>query len=193
MRTAGEAPTPISIVDALLALAAASGRRAPAVIVIEDLHWADTETIAAVDHLADRVAGRPLALVAALRPEGEAMARRAVARGHAELLALSPLDDEDVRALVSGTLPGEPPISLHDALAVAEGVPLLVTELLAAYRARSQLVRTPDGWSFDAPALALPPSLLATVVPRLAQLDTRARRVVEAAALLTRSARRLRR
>ncbi len=186
--TASEAPTPSRVVDALLALVSTAGPRAPSVIVIEDLHWADGDTIAAVDHLADQAPGRPVAVIVSLRPEGDAiaMARRAVARGRAQLLALAPMAPAEVQELVAARLRSSPPAGLLDAVAVAEGLPLLVGELLTAYQARGELVQTASGWSFSASTVAVPPRVSETVAPRVARLDHKARRVIEAAALLGR-------
>ena len=45
--------------EAVLRLLVALGGRAHATLVVEDLQWADPETLAVVEYLADNVAGRP--------------------------------------------------------------------------------------------------------------------------------------
>ena len=39
------------------------------VVALEDLHWADPDTVALVEYLADNAAGQPLLFAASLRPE----------------------------------------------------------------------------------------------------------------------------
>jgi hypothetical protein len=43
--------------------------RSGAVLLLDDLHWADVDTVAVVEHLAGAVADRPVAVIAAARDE----------------------------------------------------------------------------------------------------------------------------
>jgi DNA-binding NarL/FixJ family response regulator len=103
------------------------------VLALEDLHWADPETLTIVEYLADNLATEPVLLVWTARDEPGrvvALARALAARGSG-LLELGPLDDEDVAAMSAACLEQEPNAEL---LAVlhhrAAGTPLLVEELL---------------------------------------------------------------
>jgi DNA-binding SARP family transcriptional activator len=64
----GESAVP-SEVDALEAVVELVARHAPLVLLIDDLHWADPATIAALSYLQRRCAQLPLALVATLGTE----------------------------------------------------------------------------------------------------------------------------
>ena len=44
-------------------------------LVVEDLHWSDAETLKVVEYLADNLAGQPVLVVATVR-DGEAGAGR---------------------------------------------------------------------------------------------------------------------
>ncbi|MFS8102222.1 AAA family ATPase [Lentzea alba] len=104
------------------------------VVVLEDLHDADGETLAVVDYLLDNLADEPVLLLATLRPHPEAaqrLANEAVARRVANILRLNGLNDAEVAELARYRL-GEP--APADVLAkltkIADGVPFVVEELL---------------------------------------------------------------
>jgi class 3 adenylate cyclase/tetratricopeptide (TPR) repeat protein len=99
----------------------------PAVLVFEDLHWADDDLLDFIDHLVDWASGVPLLVVCTARPE--LLARRAGWGGgkpNALTLSISPLSDEDTARLLGAlleraVLPAEVQASL---LARAGGNPL---------------------------------------------------------------------
>ncbi|HTT89868.1 MAG TPA: ATP-binding protein, partial [Acidimicrobiales bacterium] len=64
---------PIVLAEGLLRLMAqwSTTPRTAMVLAIEDLHWADAETLKVVEYLADNLAGQPVMVVVTLR-EGEA-------------------------------------------------------------------------------------------------------------------------
>ncbi|MEU3958015.1 ATP-binding protein, partial [Streptomyces achromogenes] len=59
----------VELAEAVLRLLAVLGRDRGCLLVLEDLHEADSETIAVVDYLVDNLAGLPVLLAATLRPE----------------------------------------------------------------------------------------------------------------------------
>jgi DNA-binding CsgD family transcriptional regulator/tetratricopeptide (TPR) repeat protein len=145
------------------------------VLVLEDLHWADSRTLEVVEQLAD--AGG-LAVIATARDELPAV------RG-ADVVQLSPLSDIAVHEVASRCLGG----ALTPRLATmiersADGIPFLVEELLAALSTRLQ--ETADGWDVLGDDPVVPRSITDTVEPRLARLDDHDRRVLAAAAVIGR-------
>ncbi len=145
------------------------GAVAPAggVLVLEDLHWADADTVAVVDYLAGAVGSAAVLLAVSSRP-GPVATRLGSAPG-VRTMALARLDRAGVAALARACRPGET-LSEHDLDALAarcEGLPLLCEQLLVA---------PGDG--------EVPPTLVALVESRLGQLDARARDVVVTAAVL---------
>ncbi|TMQ91352.1 ATPase, partial [Actinomadura soli] len=80
---------------------------APLLLVLDDLHWADEETLALLVRLAGRVRERPVLLVATFRstevPERLAGALAALARHEPARIDLSGLSAPEVAALVRGT------------------------------------------------------------------------------------------
>ena len=85
----------------------AIAERGPLVLVFEDVHWADELVLDFVEHLVDWARGVPILVLCTARPE--LLERRAGWGGgalNALTIALSPLSEEETRALV-GALGGE--------------------------------------------------------------------------------------
>ncbi len=141
-----------------------------AVLLLEDLHWADRDTVSLLEYLADNVRRERLLVVLTLRdsPPSEVldMARRHRGPGELVYLALGRLSDDESAAMARACGADLSDPTLARVAAAAEGVPLLVEELL------------------NAPGL--PDSLAATVTARLGELDEEVRAVLSAAAVLGR-------
>ncbi|WP_067461796.1 AfsR/SARP family transcriptional regulator [Actinomadura macra] len=80
---------------------------APLLLVLEDLHWADEETLALLVRLTGRLRGRPVLLMATFRqtevPDGLAAALAALARCEPLRIDLGGLSTAEVAALVRDT------------------------------------------------------------------------------------------
>ena len=118
---------------------------APVLLVLEDLHWADTSTLNLVVFLAHNLAERPVVLLATNRrdepsPKGR-MARLAdgVRRsGSGLVLDLGPLPPEDLTALLAPAPDARLAPELADAIvARSAGNPFFAEELLAAGPSRT--------------------------------------------------------
>ena len=100
------------------------------VLVIEDVHWADPETLAVLEYLGDYVRSAAVGLVLTIRDAQGADAWSVVdglvRRDSAELVGLEPLPPADVAAMVRAC--GVP--ERAGLAEVAGGLPLLVEELL---------------------------------------------------------------
>ena len=151
----------------VLELLAGLATRAPLVLVLEDLHWADESSRELLAFLAVRLRAQPVLVVGTLREEelGPA-ARRWLAelerRAEVSRLRLEPLADAEVAGLVTGLLPtGANAEAVAAVVAAAEGNPLYARELAAAGPGE------------------LPASISDAVLARAAGLSTAARAVVE--------------
>lgn len=170
---------------------------APAVIVVEDAHWADESTL----ELLGLLLGEPppgLAVVVTSRPEerdGSARLAGLVAhtpRGAAVLrLAVGPLDVAGVAALVGAILETEdvsPEFAsyLRDRTA---GLPFAVEEVLRLLQDRRELVRRDGRWARRAlDRLGVPPAMRDALRARVERLDADARSVVECVGAVGRAA-----
>ena len=185
---------PVVVAEALLRVLHAMARSTGCVLVVEDLHWADPETLHAVEYLADHAATSSVLCLCTLRDDAgtDAMevATRLDARRAVEVIRLGPLSADQVGEMAKlslGTSAMAPEIAelLRDG---AEGMPFLVEELLAAAATSGELVRTDDGWHVAAPLRRfVPESFAATVRTRVDAMEPAGRRLLGAAALLGRS------
>lgn len=133
--------------------------RAPTVLVVEDVHWADQATIDAITVLGRRVADVPVLLVLTLRlgdvDPGHPLwsAIDALQRASTVTIDLAPLSHQAVAALA-----GQDADRIY---ALSNGNPFFVAELIA---------------SGDGPP---PPSLANAVLSRVARLPDRPRQLLE--------------
>jgi AAA ATPase-like protein len=109
----------------------------PAVLVFEDLHWADDGLLDFVDHLADWAGAVPLLIVCTARPE--LLDRRPGWGGgkrNATAISLTPLSDEDVGRLIAALLERSvlPAETKTELLRRADGNPLYAEEYVRALR-----------------------------------------------------------
>src|SRR5437667_1386952 len=121
---------------------------APLLISIDDSHWADGGTVAALRTLPMRLMGLPIAWVIALRPPREATplvhALEQLKEEGARTIALGPLDDDAVAQLAADILAAQPDQSILTQLAEADGSPFLVVETLLGLQ-EEERVRIVDG------------------------------------------------
>ncbi|WP_395359200.1 AAA family ATPase [Streptomyces sp. YH02] len=190
--TPGYAISLVELAEALLRLLAVLGRERGCVILLEDLHDSDTETIAVVEYVADNVADLPVLLVGTLRPDpGPAsdLALAAELRNTASVTELGPLDETAVRHMVDACLdaaPGEVPPAAHRHLSErAGGNPYLVEVLLADLLDMGRLSRADGEWLLaDHGEATVPTGAVRSWARRLARLDEPVRELLLIAATL---------
>jgi class 3 adenylate cyclase len=165
----------------------AMAEQRPAVLVFEDLHWADDGLLDFVDHLVDWAAEVPMLVVCTARPE--LLERRPAWGGgklNAATLALSPLTAEDSARLV-GLLLDQPllPAPLQAALLErSEGNPLYAEQYVRMLADRGLLVREAGGWRLAGDEeLPLPDTLQATIAARLDGLPPEEKLLLQDAAV----------
>ncbi len=179
------ADVPAALAEQLLALVAEQCAVRPAVLVIDDLQWADQASITLFGRLAKAVRQMPLLLIGTMRPvpqRDELLAlRRAV--GEDARLQLTGLTGAAVAELVAAQAGGEPDDKLLRLADGAAGNPLYVIELVAALARSSGLTVTGAGAAVLVNGSA-PSSLAAAIADRLGFVSGSVREVVRAAALL---------
>jgi DNA-binding CsgD family transcriptional regulator/tetratricopeptide (TPR) repeat protein len=162
-------------------------------LVLDDLQWAESETLALVEYLADNLGSERVLCLCTLRPEdgadAAALAARLEARGSATVLALQCLDDSAVRLMAQACLglDGLPESVLAFVAERAEGIPFLVEEVLAGLLDEEVLVERAGRWETTGPAAGRVPGTFAgAVARRLEALDPGFRQVIRAASVLGR-------
>ena len=151
--------------------------------MLEDLHWADPDTLALVGYLAGAIRSSPVLLAVSARDNQAAVVEDVaggvtiddlVAMAEVTTLRLSRLDHRavaDIATAVAGdqTVPDE---VLAEVVSKADGLPVVIDELLAA-------LRDPAG-----AVIAVPPTYAGLVRRRVGLLAEKERAVLHAAALL---------
>jgi DNA-binding CsgD family transcriptional regulator/tetratricopeptide (TPR) repeat protein len=106
------------------------------VIVLEDLHWADPDSLAVIEYLGDNLSSEPVLCVATTRSEPPTaamdLALRLYRRRSATHLPLGRLGEDDVAAMVRACRPEAGSDTIARVQRTADGVPFLVEELLAS-------------------------------------------------------------
>ncbi len=161
------------------------------VLVLEDLHWSDPDTAAVVEYLADNVGSAPVLCVVTTRFEGSGPADRVlsdlVARRSATRLGLQRLTTDELSTMASMCLG----VDLVDASVMsliddfADGLPLLVEELLTTSVADGTITSSTDGWRVEAAGVPAVPRRFAELVRRrMGALDEPAAHAIRVAAVL---------
>jgi DNA-binding CsgD family transcriptional regulator/tetratricopeptide (TPR) repeat protein len=192
----GPAPggDPLAVGEEFFGLLAAAARRGPEaagralIVVVEDLQWADQPSARALLFACRRLAAENVLVVGSARPQdlgrlGEGWTRFLTGDRRCIRLAVPRLSEAEVAefaaALGRAGLPGRGGLSGRAVRRVAghsRGNPLF---------ARAMLAELPDHvLEGDDSGLALPGSLTAVILPRLAALPAAARNLVTAAAVL---------
>jgi DNA-binding CsgD family transcriptional regulator len=130
----------LRVFEETLALLTGRAAAAPVLLVLEDLHWADTSTLDLIVFLAHNLDDRRVLLLATYRADDPASAPRVrrladgVRRsGSARVLELGPLGREELVELLAAHANHSLPVALTDVIAArSEGNPFFAEELLAA-------------------------------------------------------------
>ncbi len=145
--------------------------RGPALVVLDDLQWADPESLRTFQFLARNVRSLPVVLLATLRTDDAAGADESPSRALTEILdtmtregsvhrvalrGISPAEGADLaRGLFGAPLaagPEEP--AFHDLYERSEGNPFFLKELLVQWAERGLVLRDRDGVHLSTPAEA---------------------------------------
>jgi DNA-binding CsgD family transcriptional regulator/tetratricopeptide (TPR) repeat protein len=161
------------------------------VVLLEDLHWADPETAAVLEYVADNVATARVLCIATTRlgqsENSDRVLHDLLSRGSVTHLSLRRLDRDELATMTSTCLGveavGADVTSLIDNF--ADGLPLLVEELLTTSVADGTIKTSADGWRVvSAGGPAVPDRFAELVRRRLSSLDDGAAGALRVAAVL---------
>jgi class 3 adenylate cyclase len=158
----------------------------PLILIVEDLHWSSDSLLDLIEAVLQPRADVPLMMIALARPE--LLDRRPSwggGRRNAVSIALEPLPDDAVAALVAGLLESPAPEILAAVVQRAEGNPFYAGEIVRGLM--DQLGPAPNPAAVTAALAALPDSVQTTVLARLDALEAGTRRVVQLGAVFGRS------
>lgn len=152
----------------------------PVLLALDDLHWADPDSLALLSFLCRRLAGLPVAVLGTLRPwplAANELASALVYDGHASMQRLAPLSEDAAATLLAARLGG--PVAQAQSRATATlcaGNPLLLEQVAASISRQGQ-DELPNGLG----AAVGPEGIVLT---RFAGLPAAALRVAQAASVL---------
>lgn len=172
--------------EAIRALTVAESRRAPVVVVVEDLHWIDKTSEDYLTFLVESLAGLPHLLLTTHRP---GYTVRWADKTYYTHLPLDLLREAEADALVSALLGSRdlPPDLLRVIWGKAEGNPLFVEEITTSLAERGLLVHRNGGvrWAGDA-VVEVPATVQDIVRARIDRLEDPVKRTVQTAAVVGR-------
>ena len=153
-------------------------RRAPLVLVLEDVHWAEPKLLDLVEYIGAWCRGAPLFVLCLARPD---LLDERASWGRADwasTVVLEPLADEDTETLIGKRLGS---LDLDESVRArvreaAEGNPLFIEQMLAMLA---------EGGA-AAGVTALPPTIHSVLAARLDRLSRDERLVIEAASVMGR-------
>jgi len=148
------------------------------VLVVEDLHWAETAFTDAIEQIVDRARGAILVICTARDDLFVSHPGWGGGRAAAANVALGPLTDEAVERLI-GSLASEqvPAPAIASVVAHGEGNPLFIREYLRALREDDR----------GALSGAVPPTLRALIAARLDRAPVDTRRILRTASVVGRT------
>jgi class 3 adenylate cyclase/tetratricopeptide (TPR) repeat protein len=149
-------------------LFAALAQERPLVLILEDIHWAESTLIDLIEHVAEWTGDAPMLLLCLARPE--LLDERPGWPG--ERVELEPLAEEAIDDLLTALAPPLGSAARSRIVETAEGNPLFLEQLLAL---------TSEGGPHESD---IPPTLQALLAARLDRLEADERSLLERAAVV---------
>jgi DNA-binding CsgD family transcriptional regulator len=193
--TLGAATSQAALFQQVLGFFTALATRRPLLLLLDDLHWADSASLDLLRFLAHSLSDLPVTMLAIYRSDELArhhplyqLLPTLVRESGAERLDLRPLDRAAIRALVTARYPLQDAETarLGDYLhARTEGNALFVGELLRALAEQGGLLQEDGGWQLgDLSGIAVPPLLRQVIDGRVMRLDGEAQHLLTVAAVV---------
>jgi predicted ATPase len=163
----------------------------PLVILLDDLHWADADSLEVLNHLTGRPVHAPILYIATYRSE-ETHSRQPLddflptlrRNRQVDVIHLNPLSKDDIERLVTaylGTCSSELVGYLHQR---AEGHPLFTVELLNDLTAQRVLTQDRDGcWLPPEQSVPVPVFLKQLIAQRVNRLGDRVEQLLSVGAV----------
>jgi DNA-binding winged helix-turn-helix (wHTH) protein/tetratricopeptide (TPR) repeat protein len=166
----------------------------PALMILDDLHWADDSTLALLDHLTQRLSDLPLMVIATYR-DAELNVTRSLAKTLEDLLRgrlatrvrLKGLPRDEVAAMLKSLSGKSPPAAVvGEIYAETEGNPFFVEELFRHLEEENRLYDSSGQFRSELKIAELdaPPSVRLVVARRLARLSGLTQKMLATAAVI---------
>ena len=155
----------------------------PAVVLVEDVHWADDALLDLLEAVIEDVRG-PLLLLATARPEFVS------GRGHAETVSLEALSESDASHMIDELIPAVLPAPVRSVVIDrAEGNPFFVEELVRTLIDQGVLEAHDGSWAVRefSGEFAVPDNVRAVIAARIDLLTPSDKAGLQAAAVIGRT------
>ena len=170
----------LALQDAWVRLVSDIGARGPAVVVLEDLHWASEPLLELLARVLSGAAG-PVLFLGTTRP-----GRAGLPPG--DRLILEPLGDDEAGELIDRALGGPLEAEARELVVRhADGNPFFVEEVLSDLLDRELLALSNGRWALGAGALTIPDSVQGVLAARIDLLEPPAKDALLSAAVIGRS------
>ncbi len=171
--------------DAVKGLLLRESREQPVCLVIENLHWVDSETEALIGRLIDSLPNARLLLLTNYRPE---YAHEWGGRSHYTQIRLDPLPVASAEELLTTLLGADPALEPLKALLIerTDGNPFFLEEIVRTLIESGALAGKPGAYRLVTrlPEVEVPVTVQAVLGARLDRLDSTDKRLLEAAAVV---------
>jgi predicted ATPase/class 3 adenylate cyclase len=159
----------------------------PVVMVFEDIHWADAALLEFVEALLERSRSHPIFVLTLARPD--LLERHPGFGGRVRSftsVALDPLGDDAIDALLEGLVPGIEGEAVERIRERAEGVPFYAVETVRMLLDRGLLEPGETGYRVtgDLSSLQVPETLQTLIAARLDSLEPDERALLQSASVL---------
>lgn len=172
----------LAAVRAFLVRAAAAG---PLLVMVEDLHWADSGTVAALDAAAETAADRPILLLVTYRPE---FRHEWPAGAQSREILLEALEPESAMRMLDLLLGEHPELREVKTLIAerAEGTPLFLEEMARALVETGALAGEPGVLRAARPidAVEIPATVQSVLAARIDRLPVEEKNLLQLASVL---------
>jgi DNA-binding winged helix-turn-helix (wHTH) protein/predicted ATPase/class 3 adenylate cyclase len=173
------------ILDALKRLLIRESQNQPVVLVVEDLHWIDTETQTWLDRLVDSLPAVPLLLLVNYRPEYQ---HGWGSKTYYTQLRFDPLSPASAAALVQDLLGEDASLESLTQLLIArtEGNPFFLEESVRTLVETQALVGTRGAYRLAQalPTIQVPTTVQAVLAARIDRLPPEEKRLLQTAAVI---------
>jgi predicted ATPase len=147
--------------------------RQPVLMIFEDVHWIDPTSLEALGRAVDRIRTLGPLLIVTYRPEFEPPW---IGRPYVTPLTVNRLGEREIALMIDGVIGNKPlPANVRqDIVERTDGIPLFVEEMTkAVLEAESEGDARQTAAVVPSSALAVPPSLHASLMARLDRLGPR--------------------
>lgn len=173
--------------NAILSVLMQEARKAPLILLIEDLHWIDRESQAVIDSLIDGIINQPILMVTTYRPEFQPAW---LGKDNFRQLRVPPLSDAEASALLSTVLGRDGSVRRVARIIAdrSDGVPLFIEESIQALAQSGALVGSTGTYRTEGEIadLRVPSTVQSVIAARIDRLSDEDRALLQSAACLGR-------